>query len=84
MKKNFLILVLVMLLPAFAWGQEQITITGTVMDESNFSVPGASIVEKGTTNGTVTDLDGISPLLYLTKMQSCNFHLSATKRRKFH
>ena len=58
MKKNFLILVLVMLLPAFAWGQKQITITGTVMDESNFSVPGASIVEKGTTNGTVTDLDG--------------------------
>lgn len=58
MNKNFLFLVLVLLFPAFMYGQERITVTGTVVDNTNLSVPGASIVEKGTTNGTVTDMDG--------------------------
>ncbi|NNE76469.1 MAG: SusC/RagA family TonB-linked outer membrane protein, partial [Pricia sp.] len=34
------------------------TITGTVTDETGSPLPGASIVEKGTTNGTQTDFDG--------------------------
>lgn len=33
-------------------------ITGTVTDEQGEAVIGANIVEKGTTNGTVTDIDG--------------------------
>lgn len=33
-------------------------ITGTVIDESGAPLPGASIVVKGTTNGTQTDFDG--------------------------
>lgn len=33
-------------------------ITGTVTDEENNTLPGVSIVEKGTTNGAVTDADG--------------------------
>lgn len=33
-------------------------ITGQVMDERNESVIGASVLVKGTTNGTVTDIDG--------------------------
>ena len=33
-------------------------ITGFVLDENGESVIGASVSEKGTTNGTVTDLDG--------------------------
>ncbi len=33
-------------------------ITGTVLDEQGFPVTGANIVEKGTTNGIITDLDG--------------------------
>ena len=36
----------------------QTEITGTVVDETGESIIGASVVEKGTTNGTVTDLDG--------------------------
>ncbi|MCH2023892.1 MAG: SusC/RagA family TonB-linked outer membrane protein [Saprospiraceae bacterium] len=36
----------------------QKTITGTVTDESGTAVIGASVVEKGTTNGASTDLDG--------------------------
>ena len=33
-------------------------ITGTVMDETGQPVIGANVVEKGTTNGSITDLDG--------------------------
>ncbi|MEQ6119617.1 TonB-dependent receptor [Reichenbachiella sp. MALMAid0571] len=35
-----------------------VDISGKVVDEKNESLPGATIVEKGTTNGTTTDLDG--------------------------
>ncbi|MFS4466495.1 SusC/RagA family TonB-linked outer membrane protein [Maribacter sp. 2210JD10-5] len=42
--------------------QNQVTqefkISGTVTEESGTPLPGASIVEKGTTNGTQTDFDG--------------------------
>lgn len=34
------------------------TITGNVSDESNEPLPGVTVVVQGTTNGTVTDLDG--------------------------
>jgi TonB family protein len=37
---------------------KQITITGTVKDENGDPLPGTSIVIKGTTQGTVTDIDG--------------------------
>lgn len=36
----------------------QATITGTVIDSDGNPLPGASIVERGTTNGTQTDFDG--------------------------
>ena len=36
----------------------QIEITGTIKDENGNALPGASILEKGTSNGTQTDLDG--------------------------
>lgn len=35
-----------------------VTITGTIRDASGEPVPGAGVVESGTTNGTVTDIDG--------------------------
>lgn len=34
------------------------TITGTVVDQDASSIPGVNVVEKGTTNGTTTDIDG--------------------------
>jgi TonB-linked SusC/RagA family outer membrane protein len=34
------------------------TVTGRVLDENGDPVIGANIIEKGTTNGTVTDIDG--------------------------
>lgn len=37
---------------------QNITITGTVKDKNGEPVIGASVVEKGTTNGSMTDIDG--------------------------
>ena len=36
----------------------QSTVTGTIIDEVGQPLPGASVVEQGTTNGTQTDFDG--------------------------
>lgn len=36
----------------------QQSISGTVIDEAGIPLPGATVLVKGTTNGTVTDLDG--------------------------
>lgn len=37
---------------------EPVSISGAVSDESGEPMPGVSVLEKGTNNGTVTDLDG--------------------------
>lgn len=37
---------------------EQFQVRGTVFDDEGFPLPGASIVEKGTNNGTTSDFDG--------------------------
>lgn len=36
----------------------KIKVNGTILDSSGLSVIGASVLEKGTTNGVITDLDG--------------------------
>lgn len=38
--------------------QQKRVITGTIMDQNGEPVIGANVVERGTTNGTITDLDG--------------------------
>lgn len=56
--KKYLLFGLSLFLMSALWAQER-TITGTVKDaETGESVPGANVVEKGTTNGTITDFDG--------------------------
>src|SRR6478752_3217383 len=51
-------MVLLCLLATEAWSQNR-TITGTVIaDDENAPIPGVNILEKGTTNGTVTDARG--------------------------
>lgn len=38
--------------------QQKKTITGTIVDPSGMPVIGANVMVKGTTNGTITDMDG--------------------------
>lgn len=38
--------------------QQRIKVTGTIVDKSGEPIIGANIIEKGTTNGTISDLDG--------------------------
>ena len=64
----FILIGLFVSLSAFA---QKITVTGQVKDPSNEGVIGASVIEKGTTNGTMTDMDGkfsltVSPKATLT------------------
>ncbi len=51
-----LLLVAMFMVTATVLGQTQIT--GTVVDETGEPLPGANVVEKGTTNGASTDFDG--------------------------
>ncbi len=37
---------------------QSVEVSGTVMDGNNFPIPGVSVLEKGTSNGTETDFDG--------------------------
>ncbi|MEL0651965.1 TonB-dependent receptor [Algibacter sp. TI.3.09] len=59
MKKttNYLLLTVALLFSTVIMAQS--TITGTVLEQGiNMPLPGANVVEKGTTNGVVTDFDG--------------------------
>jgi TonB-dependent SusC/RagA subfamily outer membrane receptor len=58
MKNVLLIFMVFLLCPMVVLGQGGITVTGLVQDTFKEGVPGASVVEKGTTNGTVTDVNG--------------------------
>lgn len=55
MKQTKLLLIL-FLLPVAMFAQK--SISGTIVDNQNSPLPGASILEKGTTNGQVADFDG--------------------------
>jgi TonB-linked SusC/RagA family outer membrane protein len=51
-------LTLILALYAMITGYSQQNITGTVLDENNIPLPGATIVVKGSSSGTSTDFDG--------------------------
>lgn len=58
MKKNrYLVLLLALLVSMTSFAQKQV-FSGIVLDEKNEPVIGASVVQKGTSNGSVTGLDG--------------------------
>ena len=43
---------------AVAMVQQQVSLNGTVLDANGDPIIGANVMEKGTTNGTITDFDG--------------------------
>ena len=54
--KKIMILTSAFMLLAFS-GMAQKTVTGSVVDENGLPLPGATVIEKGTTNGVSTDFD---------------------------
>ncbi|WP_167615098.1 SusC/RagA family TonB-linked outer membrane protein [Maribellus sediminis] len=56
MQKIFLILVMCFALLGSAYAQQNVT--GKVTDEDGAAIPGVSIIQKGTSHGTITDVDG--------------------------
>jgi len=58
MNKKYLFFILVCCLFSIGAYAQEITVEGTVTDASNMPLPGATVVEKGTQNGTSTDFDG--------------------------
>ena len=68
----FAITLLLVLFSGFnARAQGTITVTGTVVDETGATVPGATVLEKGTSNAVSTDLDG----KYVIKVASAKSEL---------
>ena len=67
---RWLPVIIFMLSLGISLGQERQTrISGKVTDETNVGMPGVNVVEKGTTNGTTTDVNG-EYSLSLTSAQS--------------
>lgn len=53
----YLLFVVIMLLSVSSWGQQR-AINGTVTDDTGAPLPGVTVVVDGTTQGTVTNVDG--------------------------
>ena len=56
MKNNLYLFTFLMLISAATFAQTQIK--GNISDFNGGALPGATVVEKGTNNGTISDLDG--------------------------
>lgn len=56
MKKNLVLFLMALLVSAAAYAQT--TVKGQVVDDMNEAIIGASVMVKGSSQGTVTDLDG--------------------------
>ncbi|MFB6318827.1 SusC/RagA family TonB-linked outer membrane protein [Saccharicrinis sp. FJH54] len=56
--RKILIVIYLSCMSAFLFAQQQIQVTGKVTDANNDAIPGVSVVITGTTQGTITDLDG--------------------------
>lgn len=56
--KRILILAFSLLFCVNIFAQENVTVTGIVSDPGNYPLIGVGVIEKGTSNGVVTDADG--------------------------
>ncbi len=56
-RRSLYVAFLMLLLSAVSFAQQQ-TVTGTVIGEDGLSLPGVTVVQKGTSQGTITDMDG--------------------------
>src|SRR5690554_7538537 len=56
MKRKELILILCLFLGFTTFAQKRVG--GLVLEEQGYPIPGVTVLEKGTTNGVITDMDG--------------------------
>jgi iron complex outermembrane receptor protein len=56
MKRRTILFILFLVNVTYLSAQNQVKISGTVVDQRNEPLIGVSILEKGTNNGTVTDV----------------------------
>ncbi|WP_158594713.1 SusC/RagA family TonB-linked outer membrane protein [Ulvibacterium marinum] len=57
-KKAWILCFFAVMFTIFSYSQDSFTVTGTIVDDAGVPLPGAAVVEKGTTNGTSADFDG--------------------------
>ena len=58
-RKSSVVIVIVLFLFSFSsYAQNEVLVSGTITDQANISLPGATIIEKGTSNGVTSDFDG--------------------------
>ena len=74
-KKHYLLFLLasLFLLTDVVWAQTSATVNGVVIDENGETLPGVSVVEVGTTNGVLTDLNGHYTLKTTSAKPSVSF-----------
>ena len=56
--KRLLFASMAVLLSSAVFAQETVDVKGTVLDENGWPLTGAYVLVQGTSNGTLTDLDG--------------------------
>lgn len=62
-KLKMFVLALAVCVSATAFAQTNVKISGVVLSETNEPLPGVTVLQKGTSNGTTTDLDGAYSLV---------------------
>ena len=62
MRKTLLVILTLLLglLAVEAWGAppKKVTVTGTVLDDTDLPIPGAAVMVRGSSRGVITDNDG--------------------------
>ena len=71
-----------LLLPQLSALAQQKTVTGTVIGDDKLPIPGASIVVKGSTIGTVTDVNGKFTLVLPATAQTLVFSFVGMKTQE--
>lgn len=78
MKKSFF-LILIVLFASLTGAMAQLKVTGTVTDPDGSSIPGAAIVQKGTANGTTSDINGRYSITVTSSNATLQFSFVGTK-----
>ena len=84
MKKTKFKLLTLFFLIAFSinsWAQKT-QVSGKVVDDQNMPLPGANVLESGTKNGVVTDLDGKFQLSKVVKGDKIVFSFIGYKKEE--